>query len=107
MGDKKRGFIPLFSIFQTEHPVLLTAITVLTIIIVAMFPALLPVLLVAAIIVGIIGLFAVFTGLIDMNRESLAYSSNSGKFSFNVGAKAAGARFLYSSNFFLPPCKIL
>ena len=75
MGDKKRGFIPLFSIFQTEHPVLLTAITVLTIIIVAMFPALLPVLLVAAIIVGIIGLFAVFTGLIDMNRESLAYSS--------------------------------
>ncbi len=83
MNDKKRGFIPLFSIFQTEHPVLLTAIAVLTIILVAMFPILLPILLIAVVIVGIIGLIGIFGGLIDMNRESLTYQSTELEFPKN------------------------
>jgi hypothetical protein len=73
MNDKKRGFIPLFSIFQTEHPLLVTVILVITIILVGIFPVLLLPIFVAAVVIGIIGLLGILAGLVDMNRESIQY----------------------------------
>jgi hypothetical protein len=73
MSNRKRGFIPLFSIFQTEHPGLITVILVITIIVVAIFPILLLPILIVAVVIGIIGLLGILAGLVDMNRESLQY----------------------------------
>lgn len=73
MNTKKRGFIPLFSVFQTEHSVLASVILVITIILGAMFPTLLLLIVIAAVVIGIISLFAIIAGLVDMNREAMEY----------------------------------
>jgi hypothetical protein len=73
MNNKKHGFVPLFSIFQTDHPVLVTVIFVITIIVVAIFPILILPILIVAVVIGIIGLLGILAGLVDMNRESLQY----------------------------------
>lgn len=73
MNSKKRGFIPLFSVFQTEHTFLATAILVIAIILVAIAPTFLLLMLIIAVVIGIIGLFAITSGLIDMNREAMEY----------------------------------
>ena len=73
MNSKKRGHIPLFSVFQTEHAVLASIVLVIAFILVTIFPILLPLILVTAIVLGIITLLAIIAGLIDMNREALEY----------------------------------
>jgi len=73
MNSKKRGFIPLFSVFQTEHTFLATAILVIAILLVAIDPTFLLLILIIAVVIGIIGLFAITSGLIDMNREAMEY----------------------------------
>ena len=73
MNSKKRGFIPLFSAFQTEHPLLAGVILVIAIILVARYPIFLLPILITAVVIGIISLFAIISGLVDMNRESLEY----------------------------------
>ena len=73
MNSKKRGFVPLFSVFQTEHAFLASAIIVITIILVAIFPIFLLLILIIAVVIGIISIFAIIAGLVDMNREALEY----------------------------------
>lgn len=73
MNSKKRGFIPLFSVFQTEHAFLASVILVIALILVARFPIFLLPILITAVVIGIISLFAIIAGLVDMNREALEY----------------------------------
>ena len=75
MNSKKRGFIPLFSVFQTEHAFLASAILVIAIILVAISPIFLLFLLITVAAIGIVGLFAIISGLVDMNREALEYQA--------------------------------
>jgi len=73
MNPKKRGYIPLFSVFQTEHAVLASVVLVIAFILVTIFPILLLLILITAVIIGIISLFAIIAGLVNMNKEALEY----------------------------------
>jgi hypothetical protein len=79
MNSKKRDFIPLFNVFQTEHPLLAGVILVIAIILVARYPIFLLPILITAVVIGIIGLFAIIAGLVAMNREALEYRVVKGK----------------------------
>ncbi len=78
MTRKKRGFVPLFSVFQSEQSILAAIIVVIALILVSMFPILLilliPILITAGVI-GIIGLLAILAGLVDTNKEALEYQT--------------------------------
>ena len=71
MTHRKREFVPLWSIFQTKHGCLATVILVCAIILVGMFPLLLLPIFIGACLVGIVGVCAVISGLVDINREAL------------------------------------
>jgi len=75
MNSKKRGTVPLFSVFQTEHTFLASTILVIAIILVAISPVFLFLLLIVVVVLGVVGLLAIISGLVDMNREALEYRS--------------------------------
>lgn len=73
MNSGKRGFVPLFSVLQTEQSVLASVIIVVALILVTAFPILLLLILIIAVAIGIVSLIAIIAGLVDMNKEALEY----------------------------------